>query len=261
MPSAATSTVGGRSQSDRRDRPPYSVAAPLDTGCAGSSCTPTVFTFTNSRMPCARELAAVAGALHAAERQPRVGRDHGVDERPCRPRARRRSGRRSAASFVQTLRAEAERRRRWRAAIASSTVRTRNSAGDRAEDLLAVRPATPAGRRRARSARRSSPARRRRLPPVSTRAPAATVALHLLVELVERSARVASGPTSVAGSIGSPTCSAAIARDEAPLELVGDRARATMKRLAAMQDWPLLMRARLDRRRRPRRRGRRSASR
>ena len=31
------------------------------------------------------------------------------------------------------------------------------------------------------------------------------------------------------------------ARHEAPLELVVRRARATMKRLAAMQDWPLLI--------------------
>ena len=34
--------------------------------------THTVFTLTNSRMPCARELAAVAGPLDAAEGQPRV---------------------------------------------------------------------------------------------------------------------------------------------------------------------------------------------
>ena len=52
---------------------------------------------------------------------------------------------------------------------------------------------------------------------------------------------MASGPTSVAASIGSPTFSAGIRVDEAPLELVGDASRATMKRLAAMQDWPLLI--------------------
>ena len=35
------------------------------------------------------QLAAVAGALHAAERQPRVGGHHAVDEDHARPRSRR----------------------------------------------------------------------------------------------------------------------------------------------------------------------------
>ena len=53
------------------------------------------------------------------------------------------------------------------------------------------------------------------------------------------SPRSASGPSSVSGATGSPTCSAAIAATNRAR--TGRRsASATMKRLAAMHDWPLL---------------------
>ena len=53
-------------------------------------------------------------------------------------------------------------------------------------------------------------------------------------------ASVARGPTSVSGSIGSPVVSASIR----PMNRVSNSSAIsslTMKRLAAMQDWPLLM--------------------
>ena len=50
---------------------------------------------------------------------------------------------------------------------------------------------------------------------------------------------VASGPTSVAGSSGSPTLSACIFSVK-PRSNASATASATMKRLAAMHDWPLL---------------------
>ena len=50
---------------------------------------------------------------------------------------------------------------------------------------------------------------------------------------------VASGPTSVVSSSGSPTRERLHRRDESLLERVRDRS-CTMKRFAAMHDWPLL---------------------
>ena len=82
----------------------------------------------------------------------------------------------------------------------------------------------------------------------ATRAPAA-IARCTCSSSSSRICAVASGPTSVSGAIGSPTLQRVHAFDEALFESRHRWSRATMKRLAAMQDWPLLMHARLYRRR------------
>ena len=71
------------------------------------------------------------------------------------------------------------------------------------------------------------------------RAPAATV-LRTRSSTSSRIAGVASGPISVAGSIGSPTFSAAICSTKRRSNCAAT-SRCTMNRLAAMQDWPLLI--------------------
>ena len=132
--------------------------------------------------------------------------------------------------------------------------------GHRAEDLLAVggRARRDVGQHGGRvEVARAGPGACRRS---AACAPAATERSHLLVERRRASARVASGPTSVAASSGSPTFSASMRLDEAPLELVVDRlvhdeALGGDAGLAVVDD------ARLHRRRRRPRRGRRWASR
>ena len=165
---------------------------------------------------------------------------------------------RSAASCVHTLR-RARTACRWRARSPRRRRATRNSGGHRAEHLLAVR-----GRVRrdvGQHGRRVEVARagRARWPPVSTRAPAATDAPHLRVESPRSSARRQRADLRVGSSIGSPTCSAAIPRARSAARTRRRSPRATMKRLAAMQDWPLLIVRAVDRRLAPPRRGRRSA--
>ena len=165
---------------------------------------------------------------------------------------------RSARSRVHTLR-RGRRACRWRA---RSPRRCRRRGTAPRPGRTALRRYAGSAWRRCRrgpSARRSCPARSSGAPPVSTRAPAATDRSHLLVEIGERSAGVASGPI-VSVRPSDRRRSALRMRCDERVRRTRRRLRsATMKRLAAMQDWPLLIDARLHRGVRRRRRGRRSA--
>ena len=147
--------------------------------------------------------------------------------------------RRSSASFVQTLEPRPNGTSLATAIASSRSARgtaprpgrrsprgrlaTRRDVGQHGGRVVGARPASglPAGEH----------ARARLRPRRST----------WLDELLELGRASASGPTSVAGSIGSPTFSAAMRRDERRARTRRAIASCTMKRFAAMQDWPLLM--------------------
>ncbi len=123
--------------------------------------------------------------------------------------------------------------------MASSTLSTRKIVGDRAEDLLAIGTRAPCERRRARSADRTAPG------PRPARHPSGA----------SRLARAHRQPAPTASRPGRPAPSGrARSRDPADLRSCSEAiaetnrsvnasatAAATMKRLAAMHDWPLLI--------------------
>ena len=185
-----------------------------------------------------RQLAPVARALDAAERQPRVGLDQAVDEHRAgldlaRPAARR--GRDPAS----TARRRDRRTSRWpggwrRPRPARGSPRRPGRRSPRR------RPACPCPPRSAAWADRRRPGPAGISPPSRRRAPRLIDSSTWRCSSSRRSTR-ACGPTCVPRSSGSPIVRA---RSSSANRAVNASATAstTMKRLAAMQLWPLLIR-------------------
>ena len=182
------------------------------------------------------ELAAVAGRLTPPNG--RRGSDATIPLMNTCPASISRRSARAAPSFARPdARAEAERE-----SLASGDglvdVPHAEDGGDRAEESPRGRPASPECRS-ARSERSSSRGPGRRSPPASTRAPAATVASTCAARSVAQSAR--RQRADVVGAVHRVTDpQRAHGRDERRTNssAIGSD---TMKRLAAMQDWPLLI--------------------
>ena len=150
--------VAGAAGQLRRLRGPDAARTPPTRGRSdhARSAIRTVLMLTNSRRPEHAQLAPVARALDAAEREARVGRDHAVDEHAARPRARAPAARASAAIARPRRRAQAERRGVGERDRLVDVAR-RGTAPPPARTPPRARPARRAARRRAPSAGRSSP--------------------------------------------------------------------------------------------------------
>ena len=206
--------------------------------------------------PVRAQLAAVARPLDAAERQPRVRRHHPVHEHHARLEFVDEPLAVPPRSVVQAL-APSPNSRVVRHPDRVVDAVARGTTPPPVRTTPPCTPANPAAPPRAPSAHSNCPADRAAARPSGRRAPMSTDR-RTWSSSPSRISGVASGPTCVASSIGSPTRSASIAAtnrrsNSSAIRSCDDE---SLRRDARL---PVVDGARLDRRARPRARGRRSA--